>query len=64
MEGTCSGAGETTWIAQGTKGPQATRCKQGGMGEGEQRTTGGTGLPSDAELENVCTAVRRDGPGR
>ena len=42
-EGTCSGAGEITWIAQGTKGPQATRCRQGVMGEAEQRTTGDGG---------------------
>lgn len=64
MEGTRSGAGEITWIAQGTKGPQATRCNQGGMGEGEQRTTGDTGLPSDVELASVCTTVQSKGTGR
>lgn len=64
MEGTCSGAGETTWIAQGTKGPQATGCSHGGMGEAGQRTTGDTGLPSDVELESVCTTVQSTGTGR
>lgn len=45
VEGTCSGAGETTWIAQDTKGPQATRCKQEGVGEGEQEQLVAQGLP-------------------
>lgn len=31
------GAGEITWIAQSTKGLQATRCKQGGVGKGEEK---------------------------